>query len=94
MKIWGSIDVPQRIEFISYSSVYHDQVLDVIRNTFFLYETVNIGCKVDENFKAQKELEVLCSKVLKQNFSIIERDVENYKVVGVALNLIQVKSKN
>lgn len=94
MKVWGSIDAPNKIEFISYSPEYYHQVLEVIRKSFFAYETVSIGSGIDKNLEAQKDLELLCDDVLKRSgVSLIARDVEKNLIVGVALNVIQVKVK-
>ena len=91
MKFFGAIEAPSRIEFISYSPEFYNQTLDVIRKSFFLYETVSIGSGIDKNLDAQKELEGLCNDVLKASgVSIIARDIEKDLIVGVALNLIQV----
>lgn len=91
MKIFGSIEAPNTIEFVSYSPEFYDQVLNVIRKSFFLYETVSIGSGIDKNLEAQKELESLCDDVLRNSaVSIVARDVEKGLIVGVALNLIQV----
>lgn len=93
MKIFGSINIPNKIEFISYSPQYHDQVLDVIRKSFFQYETVSVGSEINTNAEAQKDLEILCDDVLtKSGVSVIARDVEGDKIVGVSLNVIQVKT--
>lgn len=95
MKCWGTIEVPQKIEFTSYSPEYHDQVLEVIRKSFFRYETVSVGSEIDKNLDAQKDLELLCIDVLKKSgVSLIARDVEKNLVVGAALNVLQVKIKN
>jgi len=91
MKVFGSLNVPQAIEFISYESQYREQVLDVIRRGFFLHETVSIGSEINTNVDAQKDLEGLCDDVLQRGaVSIIARDVEANTIVGVALNVIQV----
>lgn len=92
MKCWGSLEVPQKIEFTSYSPEYHDQVLEVIRKSFFRCETVSVGSEIDKNLDAQRDLELLCVDVLKKSgVSLIARDVERNLVVGVALNVLQVK---
>jgi hypothetical protein len=91
MKVWGSIEAPNKIEFISYSPEFHDQVLEVIRKAFFAYETVAVASGIDKNVEAQKDLEQLCDDVLKRSgVSLIARDVEKNLIVGVALNVIQV----
>lgn len=95
MKVWGSIEIPNRIEFISYSPKYYEQVLNVIRKSFFIYETVSVASEIDKNIEAQKDLELLCDDVLKRSgVSIIARDVEKDEIVGVALNVIQVGKKS
>lgn len=95
MKVWGTIEIPQKIEFVSYCPDYHDQVLDVIRKSFFQYETVSVGSEIDKNVKAQKELELLCDDVLKKSgVSLMARDIENDKIIGASLNVIQVKSES
>lgn len=95
MKVWGSIEVPFKIEFISYEPKYREQVLNVIRKSFFLYETVSVASEIDKNIGGQKDLELLCDDVLrKSGVSIIARVVENDEIVGVALNVIQVQMKN
>lgn len=91
MKVWGSIEAPQRIEFISYSPEYRHQVLNVIRKSFFQFETVSVGSEINKNVEAQKDLELLCDDVLKRSgVSLIAREVETDKIVGAALNVVQV----
>lgn len=93
-KVWGVIEVPEKIEFLSYSSKYYEQVLDVIRKSFFQYETVSVASGVNKNVEAQKDLEILCSDVLKRNgVSLMARNVGQDKIIGVSLNVIQVDSK-
>lgn len=94
MKVWGSIEVPERIEFLSYSPQYYEQVINVIRNAFFKYETVSVASGVSENIEAQRDLEILCADVLKRNgVSIMARDIEKEKIIGVSLNVIQVETR-
>lgn len=49
-----------------------------------------IGCEITSNVEPQKELELLYIDILERDISIIARDVENDKIVGVVLNIIQV----
>lgn len=91
MKVWGSLETPNKIEFISYSPEYHDQVFDVLRKSFFVNENVAVACGIDKNLEAQKELELLCEDALKRSgVSMLARDVEKNLIVGIALNVIQV----
>jgi hypothetical protein len=93
MKIWGSLEVPQKIDFISYSPKYRDQVIDVIRKSFFQFETVSVGSEIDKNVEAQRDLERLCDDALQRSgVSIIAKDAEKDLVVGVAINVIQVNA--
>ncbi|CAO1411663.1 unnamed protein product [Diamesa serratosioi] len=64
----------------------------VIRNSFFKYEIGCVTCEIDSSLQAKKDLEKLCEEVLRSSgVSIIARDVKNDEIVGVALNMIQVK---
>lgn len=90
-KIWGSIEVPTKIEFLSYSPEYYEQVINVIRESFFQYETVSIASGVNKNADAQRDLEILCTDVLKRDgVSLMAREIETDKIIGVSLNVIQV----
>lgn len=89
--LFGSSQIPQKIEYICCSQDYHEQALEVIKKSFFLYETVSVGSEIDKNLAAQKDLLKLCQDVLvKSNVSIIARDVDKDLIVGVSLNVIQV----
>lgn len=91
MKVWGSISVPRKIEFFSYLPEHHDQVLEIIRNTFFKDETVSRASEIYGNEDAENDLLGLCIDILQtSSVSIVAVDVEMNKLVGVALNLIQV----
>ena len=61
-------------------------------NSFLLYETVCIGCGINEpNALAPKrELEALCRDVSKDGVSLVAKCRSNGKVIGVAFNKIQV----
>ena len=88
-----SKDLNKNIVLIPYSTQYYDQTIDVIRKSFFKYETVSVGSEIDQNIDAQKDLEGLCDDALKKsNVSIIAKDVELDKIVGVAINVIQVRN--
>jgi len=91
MKTFGSIYIPQKIEFISYSPGYHEGVLEVMRKSFFQHESICIGSEINKTIDAQKDLEILCDDVLrKSDVSVVARDVESDKIVGVCLNVVQV----
>ncbi|CRK97152.1 CLUMA_CG010549, isoform A [Clunio marinus] len=96
MSIWNTIKAKNsEIEIISYSPEYHEQVMEVIRKSFFRFETVSRSCQVDESVEGQKELELLCTEVLeKSSVSIIARDKNLNKIVGVAINVLQQKLLN
>lgn len=92
MTVWGSSKVFQKkIEFISYSPEYREQTLDVMRKSFFQFESVSVGSEINLNVEAQTDLEVLCDDALKRSgVSLIAREVESDLIVGVAINVIQV----
>ena len=94
MKVWGSLEVPNKIEFISYSPRYRQETLDVIRQAFYPFETVSIASEISGNVEAENDLQGLCNDILqKTGVSIIARDVGKNKLVGVAINLVQVKKR-
>lgn len=91
MKVWGISKKSKAIEFISYSSQYRDEVLAVIKQAFYPHETVCKASEVSLNAEAVIELQAVCDDVLsKSGTTIVARDVEKNKLVGVALNLIKV----
>lgn len=88
-----SKDLNKNIEFIPYTSQYYDQTIEVVRQAFFKNETTCIGCQIDTNVNAQKDLERLCDDIFKRStLSIIARDVELDKIVGAVINGIQVRN--
>lgn len=92
--MWGEIQVDSlatKIEFINYLPKYHDQVMEVMRKSFFQYETVSVGSEIKITEDAQRDLEKLCDDALqKSNVSLVARDTEKNKIVGVSINVIQV----
>lgn len=49
-------------------------------------------CEIDSNLEAKKDLERLCEEVLRSSgVSIIARDMIKDEIVGVAINMIQVR---
>lgn len=92
--MWREIEVPAlktKIEFLAYSSHYRDQTIEVMRKSFFQYETVSVGSEINIDENAQRDLEKLCDDALqKSDVSFVARDVERNKIVGVVINVIQV----
>lgn len=92
--MWGEIQIESlntKVEFINYSPEYHDQVMEVMRESFFQFESVCIGSEINIVEDAQRELEKLCDDaLLKSNVSLIAKDVARNKIVGVSINVIQV----
>lgn len=93
--MWGEIEVDSlatKIEFLNYTPEYHDEVLEVMRQSFFQFETVSVGSEINKNEEAQRDLEKLCDDALvKSNVSLVARDAVKNKIIGVAINVIQVK---
>lgn len=95
MKVWGSIQAPKKIEFVSYSSKYRQETLDVIRNAFFPDETVSIASGIAGNVDAENDLLGLVDDCLKKTgVSLVAREVESGKIIAASINLIQVMMKN
>lgn len=86
---WGSIEDGD-IEFESLTDQTLEGALKVLRESFFVYESV---CKaVDMNLEpgASEELEELCLNAAKDGVSVVAIDMTSHKVVGVCFNKIQV----
>lgn len=95
MKVWGTIEEPKKIEFVSYSSEYRQETLEVIRNAFFPDETVSIASEIAGNREAENDLLGLVDDCLaKTGVSLLAREVESGKIVAASINLIQVGLKN
>lgn len=92
MKVWGTVEVPKKVEFISYSPQYRQETLDVIRNAFFPDETVSIASEIPGNVEAENDLLGLVDDCLtKTGVSLVARDVASGKIIAVSINLIQVR---
>ncbi|XP_011171947.2 uncharacterized protein LOC105204547 [Solenopsis invicta] len=90
---WGSTENGQ-IEFESLSDETLEGALDVIRKSFFLYESVSIGVELTSEPGASEELEELCLNAAKDGVSVVAIDVTTNEVVGVSFNKIQVATNS
>lgn len=90
---WGSTDNGQ-IEYESLSDETLEGALNVIRKSFFLYESVCIGVELTSEPGASEELEELCLYAAKDGVSVVAIDINTNEVVGVAFNKIQVSSNS
>jgi hypothetical protein len=90
--MFGELNVSStKIEFLPYSPQYYEQTIEVIRQSFFQFETVCIGSEINSSAGGQKDLEGLCKDALnRSDVSVIARDVSSDKIVGVAINVVQV----
>lgn len=89
---WGSMENGQ-IEFESLSDETLEGALDVIRKSFFLYESVSTGVELNSEPGASEELEELCLNAAKDGVSVVAIDIATNEVVGVAFNKIQVSEQ-
>lgn len=91
MQVWESIEVPEKIEFVSYAPEDCEEVLQLIPKAFYRFETVSSSTKICENAEALKELLEFCKSLLeKTKVAIVARDVAKNKIVGFSFNFIQV----
>lgn len=88
-RVWGSIE-DGAIEFESLTDDTLEGALNVIRNSFFVYESVSRGVDLLSEPGASKELEELCLDAAKDGISVVAIDVANGEVIGVAFNKMQV----
>ncbi|XP_066600843.1 uncharacterized protein [Prorops nasuta] len=85
---WGSTDDGQ-IEFESLTADTLPGALEVLRKSFFMYESVSTAVGITTEPGAAKELEQLCLDAAKDGISVVAIDVNTTEVVGVAFNVIQ-----
>ncbi|XP_050454551.1 arylalkylamine N-acetyltransferase-like 2 isoform X2 [Cataglyphis hispanica] len=86
---WGSTE-DGRIEFESLTDETLEGALDVIRKSFFVYESVSKAVDLNSEPGACKELEELCLNAAKDGVSVVAIDTTSNEVVGVCFNKIQV----
>lgn len=91
-RIWGTTQ-DGRIEFESLTDETLEGALEVIRQSFFLYESVSVGVDLMSEPGACEELEELCLIAAKDGVSVVARDIFANKVVGVCFNKIQVSKR-
>ncbi|XP_043275152.1 uncharacterized protein [Venturia canescens] len=87
---WGSTD-DGNIEFESLTTETLQGALTVIREEFFTDENVSVGVELTSEPGASEELEELCLDAIKDGVSVVAIDVTTGKVVGAALNKIQIR---
>uniref|UniRef100_A0A1B6E1D1 N-acetyltransferase domain-containing protein n=2 Tax=Clastoptera arizonana TaxID=38151 RepID=A0A1B6E1D1_9HEMI len=92
MKKWGET-ADTKIEFYTMSKEEAEESLQVIREAFFPFENVSVGCEVKSNPAACKELELLCLEAANDGVSILAREKGSHKIVGVSYNKIQTITK-
>ncbi|XP_029050852.2 uncharacterized protein LOC114879768 isoform X1 [Osmia bicornis bicornis] len=88
-RVWGSIE-DGSIEFESLTDDTLEGAINVIRESFFVYESVSRGVDLLSEPGASKELEKLCLDAAKDGISVVAIDVNSGEVIGVAFNKMQV----
>ncbi|XP_076756566.1 arylalkylamine N-acetyltransferase 1 isoform X2 [Xylocopa sonorina] len=88
-RVWGSIE-DGAIEFESLTNETLEGALNVIRKSFFVYESVCRGVDLLSEPGASEELEQLCLDAAKDGISVVAVDVDTGEVIGVAFNKMQV----
>lgn len=86
---WGSTE-DGRIEFESLTDETLEGALNIIRESFFVYECVSKAVDVNLEPGASQELEELCLNAAKDGVSVVAIDITSNEVVGVCFNKIQV----
>lgn len=87
---WGSTE-DGAIEFESLTEDTLEGALNVIRESFFVHESVCKGVALISEAGAAEELEELCLDAAKDGVSVVAVEVATGEVVGVAFNKIQVE---
>lgn len=88
-RVWGTSE-DAAIEFESLTDATLGGALNVIRESFFVHESVSRGVDLFSEPGATRELEELCLDAAKDGVSVVAVHVGSREVVGVAFNKIQV----
>ncbi|XP_076236451.1 uncharacterized protein LOC143180544 isoform X2 [Calliopsis andreniformis] len=88
-RLWGSTE-DGAIEFESLTEDTLEGALNVIRESFFVHESVCKGVALISEDGASKELEELCLDAAKDGVSVVAVEVASGDIVGVAFNKVQV----
>ncbi|XP_039280447.1 uncharacterized protein LOC120350566 [Nilaparvata lugens] len=70
---------------------YLDEALQTLSVGFFPYESISLGCSVNSNAKACRELEKLAALTAEDKASFVAIDSSTNKVIGALFNKIQKK---
>lgn len=92
-RVWGSTE-DRTIDFESLTNETLEGALDVMRKSFFVYESVSRGVDLLSEPGASEELEKLCLDAAKDGVSVVAVDIYSGEVIGVAFNKLQVNKKD
>ncbi|KAM7362954.1 uncharacterized protein ACRADG_000048 isoform 1-T2 [Cochliomyia hominivorax] len=89
-RLWGTVFGDQ-IEIRTLTEDKLEEALDVLEGSFFLYEAICVGTKINkpENVQARKELRELSRVTALDGVSLIAIDKSTGKPIAVAFNKIQ-----
>ncbi|XP_070157794.1 uncharacterized protein [Polyergus mexicanus] len=90
---WGSTE-DGRIEFESLTDETLEGALNVMRKSFFVYESVSKAVDLNSEPGACEEIEELCLNAAKDGVSVVAIDITSNEVVGVCFNKIQVSDSS
>lgn len=90
---WGSTE-DGRIEFESLTDETLEGALKVLRESFFIHESVSTAVDINLEPGASEELEELCLNAAKDGVSVVAIDITSNEVVGVSFNKIQVSDSS
>ncbi|XP_043602826.1 uncharacterized protein LOC122576498 isoform X1 [Bombus pyrosoma] len=88
-RVWGSTE-NRAIDFESLTNETLEGALNVMRKSFFVYESVSRGVDLLSEPGASEELEKLCLDAAKDGVSVVAVDIYSGEVIGVAFNKLQV----
>lgn len=81
------------IEYVSYSQKDHyDGTIELLHKEFYRYEVTCAAVNLESDLESQLELDELVRNVLRDGVSIVAVEKSTGKVVGAAINKIQVFS--
>jgi hypothetical protein len=93
VRVWG-VSAAKRFKFQTLSEKHLAGVFSAYSNSFFVNENIHKVTGIAKSEKATRQMENLLEVVAQNGVSIVAVEQDTDKVVGAALNRIQVMNPN
>jgi len=89
VRVWGRT-ADKKFKFLSLSAKYLPEALSIYRDSFFLHEAVHKVAGIAQSDKASRQVLRFFEVIAQHGVSVVAVEEDTDKVVGAALNRIQV----